>query len=91
MVLMCYFITILVLIKRTWAYTYEVEPTWYTLRVLRLIDKYQINEVMALHPLNGFAKKEKFKKSEITREVGGSRSHSDFFGGNRHKIALNQY
>ena len=37
---------------------------------------------MALHPLNGFAKKEKFKKSEITREVGGSRSHSDFLGGN---------
>ena len=37
MVLMCYLITLLVLIKRTKAYKYEVEPTWYTLCVLRLI------------------------------------------------------
>ena len=41
-------------------------------------------------PLRGFAKKNKFHKPEITMEVGGSRSHSDFFVENLPKIALSQ-
>ena len=41
--------------------------------------------------LRGCARKQKLKKSEISMEVGGSRSHSKFFGENHPKIALNQY
>ena len=43
--------------------------------------------------LRGFAKKEKFQKSEISREVGGwvQVSLGIFFGENRPKIALNQW
>ena len=35
--------------------------------------------ITAFDLFRGFAKKQKFQKSEITREVGGSRCHSEFF------------